>query len=113
MKTTIEASEVAEVFRQALRGEIPVKLQSDWSWDHGCSGNVEFMFGDWHITLFNDASELDYVDSVIAPDGRMAEYEDWFDSGTHRGADPVDLLEIAERNALESLVEGLAPEKRT
>jgi hypothetical protein len=109
--TTIPAIEVAEVFRQSLRGEIAVKLIGDTSWRGMGSGNVEYSFGAWRITLFNDAMDLDYVDSVVAPDGRTAEYEDWF-KPDHIGADPVDLLTNAERNALESLIEGLEPEEK-
>lgn len=109
--STIPASEVAEVFRQALRGEIPVKLIGDQSWKDVFCGDVEYSFSDWRVTFFNDVMDLDYVDSVVAPGGRTAEYEDWF-KPDHIGADPVDLLTNAERNALESLIEGLEPKEK-
>lgn len=106
----IEALEVANVLRQALRGEIAVRLLGDQSWKDMYCGNLVFMFGDWQIVIFNDCIDLDYVDSVIAPDGRTAEYEDWFDREDHCGADPVDLLGATEGNALLSILESCAPE---
>ncbi|MBB5414039.1 DUF7693 family protein [Paraburkholderia atlantica] len=104
---SIPAEEVAEVFRRAIRGEIAVKLLGDEAWNDVFCGDVEFMFGDWHITVFNDVLEFDYVDNVKAPDGRTAEYDDWFHSGA--GDDPVDLLAPSELSALEDLVDRLAP----
>lgn len=106
----IEASEVVAVFQLALRGDITVKLLGEQSWKDMYCGNVVFMFGDWQIVLFNDCMDLDYVDSVIAPDGRTAEYEDWFDREDHRGADPVDLLSAAEGNAILSILESCQSE---
>lgn len=100
--TTIQASEVAEVFRQALRGEITVKLRGFESWSDIGSGNFSFEFGEWVIVVFNDCMEFDYVDNVIAPDGRTAEFEHW-------EVDPVGLLTDGEVAAMESLVEGLPP----
>jgi hypothetical protein len=100
--TTIQASEVAEVFRQALRGEIMVKVQGVEGWSDIGSGNFSFEFGDWVIVVFNDCMEFDYVDNVIAPDGRTAEFEHW-------EVDPVGLLTCEEIAGMESLVEGLLP----
>ncbi|MFM0270154.1 hypothetical protein PQQ59_06185 [Paraburkholderia aspalathi] len=112
MTVSIEASEVVEVFRQALRGEIGVKLTGEQSWADVQCGDVEYEFGDWRVTFFNDVMDLDYVDSVIAPDGRTAEYDDWFNRDTFDGGDPIDLLETAEVNALQSLLESVTPEAR-
>lgn len=113
MKPSIEAIEVADIFRRALRGEIAVKLLGTDAWLDVFCGDVEFMFDDWSIVIYNDVNELDYVDSAIAPDGRTVEYDDWFERGTCNGADPVDLLSSAERDSLESLIESLTPEGGT
>lgn len=99
---TIPAEEIAEVFRQALRGEIAVSLDDDTTWNDAYCGNVSFKFGDWSITIYNDCSEFDYVDSATAPDGRTVEFNDW-----HWNADPVALLTEADLAGMESLVEGL------
>lgn len=109
MKPSIEAAEVAEVFRGALRGEIAVKLAGERSWEDVWCGDVEFIFGDWRITIFNDVMELDYVDHAVAPDGRTVEYEDWFND-ENQGADPVDLLTLDEQRALEKLLDGVRTE---
>lgn len=100
--STIQASEIAEVFRQALRREIEVKVEGDKSWSDVYCGDVTFRFGDWEIVVFNDCSEFDYVDEATAPDGRTAEFDDW-----DLDADPVALLTQEELAAMEFLVEGL------
>ena len=105
---SIQAEEIAEVFRQALRGEIAVKVEGDKSWSDVYCGNVEFMFGDWRIVVFNDCWEFDYVDEVTAPDGRHAEFDDW-----GLDADPIALLTMEELAAMENLVEGLTVEVKT
>lgn len=75
----LTATEVAEQLRHAIRGEAPVTLQPHWpTWDDVYAGNVEFVIGDWSITIFNDCDELDYVDSATAPDGRTAECNEWW-----------------------------------
>ncbi|MFN6951001.1 MAG: hypothetical protein ACK4NE_00195 [Albidovulum sp.] len=38
--------------------------------------NVAFSFDGWEIVLFNDADTLDYVDSVKAPDGSSADFDE-------------------------------------
>jgi hypothetical protein len=98
--TAIQASEIAEVFRQALRGEIAVKIEGSETWDDVYCGNVSFKFGDWRIEVFNDCWEFDYVENATAPDGRTAEFKQW-------EVDPVGLLTEAEIAAMEFLVEEL------
>ncbi|KXU82436.1 hypothetical protein CI15_33420 [Paraburkholderia monticola] len=104
--SAIQASEIVEVFRQALRGEIAVKVEGDESWDKIYCGDVEFMFGEWRIVVFNDCSEFDYVSSALAPDGREGEFDDWWPGS------PVDMLTMEELAAMENLVESLEPEVR-
>ena len=98
----IPAEEVAEVFRQALRGEITVKVEGDKSWSDVYCGDVEFMFGDWRIVVFNDCWEFDYVSRATAPDGRTVKFVDW-----QLDDDPVALLTQEELAAMEFLIEGL------
>jgi hypothetical protein len=102
--SAIKASEIVEVFRQALRGEIAVKVEGDESWDDVYCGDVDFLFGEWRITVFNDCCEFDYVSHATAPDGREGEFDDWWPES------PVDMLTMEELAAMETLVEGLAPE---
>jgi hypothetical protein len=98
----IPAEEIAEVFRQALRGEITVKVEGDKSWSDVYCGDVEFLFGDWRIIVFNDCREFDYVSEATAPDGRTVDFDDW-----QLDADPVALLTQEELAAMEFLVERL------
>lgn len=100
----VAMEEVAEQYRKALRGEVPVKLADpEWSWERSYCGNVDFWFGDWKVTLFNDCAELDYTDSVTTPDGRQSEFDDWC-KGEFIGC-PLNLLDEDEYAALEQLVE--------
>lgn len=100
--STIQASEIAEVFRQALRGEIEVKVEGDEAWDEVYCGDVEFLFGNWRVAVFNDCSEFDYVSHATAPDGRTVDFDDW-----GLDEDPVAMLTMEELAAMEFLVEGL------
>lgn len=104
----IAAAEVVEILRQSLNGDVAVKLVGDIHWRDVSSGNVEFTFGDWRITFFNDAGELDYVDHAIAPDGRRASFDDWA-GPTGYGRDPIDLLSTWEQCELSDLLERLSP----
>lgn len=107
--------EVGEQIRRALRGEIEVRLVNPaWTWEAVFAGDVEFLFGDWRITIFNDCDSLDYVDNAIAPDGRIGTYADdfssEFDTDGHElraGTCPLmytDQLNQDERRALLRLV---------
>ena len=72
----IPVEEVIAVIKAGIAGEVPIApVHSEW-----CAvycGDVPFMFGDWMIEFFNDCNELDYVETVTAPDGRTAKYNDW------------------------------------
>lgn len=93
MSKPIYAEEVAAVLRDAAAGRCSVRLSNPQAtWEAVFAGDIEFRIGDWLITIFNDCDEVDYVDNVVSPDGRSAEYYDWADAG---GGNPLDLLEAA------------------
>ena len=48
-------------------------------WDEVYAGNVEFTAKGWRFTLFNDCDSLDYTDSVTAPDGSQASFDELFE----------------------------------
>lgn len=101
----IPASEVADVMRRALRGDVAVRLlEPEWTWDRVYAGDCGFMFGDWGLSFFNDCQELDYCDYAKAPDGRQTNFAQWWDA---HGNDPVGLLSQSELAAMEDLLEGL------
>ncbi|WP_155639554.1 DUF7693 family protein [Burkholderia multivorans] len=96
--------EVVEVLRQASRGEIPILLLEDETWDQIYCGNVKLKFGEWQMLVFNDAGDFDYIDSVTAPDGRSSDCECW-----KLSAWPVDYLTESELASIESIVKCLKP----
>lgn len=76
-------------------------MNAEVTWNGVYAGDVEFSIGDWRITIFNDCCELDYCDSAIAPDGRQGDFDYWWDEKQ----EPISLLTIEERAALERLLE--------
>jgi len=41
------------------------------------AGNVPYAASNgWHITIFNDANEWDYIDEIRTPDGREVDFDD-------------------------------------
>ena len=96
----ISVDEVLDVFHQAIDGKIAV-TPVDTEWAAAWCGFVAFMFGDWRMTFFNDCMELDYLDTAVAPDGRVASYADW-------DVWPVEILSAHDAGAyarLERIIE--------
>jgi hypothetical protein len=73
----IPVSEIVSVLRDAIAGKLPVKPVGP-TWNEVYAGDVQFWFGDWKIEIFNDCDSFDYINSVEAPDGRRAVFEDWW-----------------------------------
>jgi probable phosphoglycerate mutase len=97
-KPSIPGSEIAELFRRAIRGEVKVEaVSSDW----GYCGDARIVIAGYDLTIFNDCDELDYVDSATAPDGRHTEFEEWWDAADS----PVDMLSDEEIAEMERLLE--------
>lgn len=98
----ISMAEVACIFRQALRGDIPVRRKDPhWGWKSPITV-CPFYFGEWEIGFFNDAMELDYTDYVIAPDGRRTEFDEWC-TEKFVGC-PLDELAPTEHEQLERVI---------
>lgn len=55
--------------------------------------------GGYKIWFFNDVGELDYVDSVVAPDDREGEYSSW-------SCEPIEILTEEEFKKLEVILYG-------
>jgi hypothetical protein len=60
--------------------------------------DVSLKFRGWSLFFFDDAGDLDYLDSAYAPDGRRGEFDDWY---TNR--DPIDELSRAEKNRIAAI----------
>lgn len=97
---TIPGVEIAELFRQAIRGEIEV-VAVGYSWEDAFAGNSRIRMGGYDMLIFNDCYELDYVDSATSPDGRTGDFDTWYDNGD----EPVALLSSTEVAAMESILE--------
>lgn len=95
--TQVSGYEIAAVLRQVGRGEIAVKLvDSGWPWNRVYAGNVAFEIAGYRLVIFNDCDELDYIDSVVTPDDRVGDFEEWYINGE----EPVSLLTEAEQQAI-------------
>lgn len=100
MSEKLKAEDVAAHLRKAIRGEITVSLGSNKTrWYDVYCGDVELLFGDWVVVIFNDCFELDYIDSVKSADGLIGEFDDW-------EINPISVLSLDECAALESIVVG-------
>lgn len=97
MAASIAREEVADVLRRIMRGEIEATCEDT----HQCgfiiraAGHV--------ITIFDDASSLDYVEVAEWADGRVATFDEWWGAG-----DPLDLLTYEETARLERVL-GINP----
>jgi|ERR1043165_1612974 hypothetical protein len=74
---TIPVAEIVAVLKAAIAGELPVRCVGP-TWNDVYAGDVSFWIGDWKVEIFNDCDSFDYINSVEAPDGRRAEFEDWY-----------------------------------
>ena len=102
MSVTIPRAEVAAELRRAIAGEVPVVCLSDLDW---YDFNLTFRIGDWKISFFIDAGDLDYVDAAVAPDGRRAEFDDWANEPPEELLDPLDELSMENQRAIASILE--------
>ena len=73
----IPVDEIVSVLREAIAGTLQVR-PVDPTWHEVYAGDITFWFGDWKIEIFNDCDSFDYINSVEAPDGRRAVFEDWW-----------------------------------
>lgn len=55
------------------------------TWDEIWAGNVTFYSDGYWIVIFNDSDDLDYIDSVLAPDGRFGTFDIWYDNNDTEG----------------------------
>jgi hypothetical protein len=74
----VSRQEVIELLRRVGAGEVEPRLVvAARPWWEVYAGNVEYMVDGWRVEVFNDCNDWDYIDRVVAPDGRDGEYDDW------------------------------------
>lgn len=98
----IQPEIVAEILRKIANHEITPDEKVEWSF----CGNILVKAENYTIIIFIDCDEIDYVDSVIAPDGKETKFEEW-------EKDPIDLLSEDEIVRLEVIFTGEAEIKKT
>jgi hypothetical protein len=95
----IPAEEIVNLLRRVIKGQAKMQAVGE-SWIDGYGGNVNFLIDGYTVVLFNDCSELDYVDHAVAPDGRQTTFSEWFDSGS---GEPISLMYMDEVLDLKNL----------
>lgn len=102
MTEIISAREVADLLKKIISGTVEiVHADPRQLWKDAFAGDIEFIAAGYRLVFFNDCAELDYVDHVIAPDGRKGTFDDW-----HAQEEaPLRLLRKSERAALEEKLE--------
>lgn len=70
------SQEVVALYERILKGEVTPRFADKWGWTD--SGNLNFIADGWKVRLFMDGGGLDYTDYVEAPDGRFAEFDDFW-----------------------------------
>jgi hypothetical protein len=88
----IPAEEIVALLRRVLDGKAKMQAVGE-SWIEGYGGNVTFLIDGYTVVLFNDCSDLDYVDRAVAPDGRQTTFHEWVESG---GREPIRLMDRDE-----------------
>ena len=73
MVADLSEEEILLFLRSIERGEI--RLDPTVEPQEVYAGCVEYLASNgWHITVFNDANEWDYIEEIIAADGRGADF---------------------------------------
>lgn len=89
MNSNITQQEVLQFLKAIETGA--VVLQPELDPQEVYAGNVPYAANNgWHITIFNDANEWDYVESIQTADGRVADFEDIDDMPAARQYAPSD-----------------------
>lgn len=99
----VSGEEAAELLRRIIVGETALHLEdASQTWANvGVAGNVSFLADGYRIVIFSDCAELDYVDHMVAPDGRRGDFDSWF----AHDEQPLRLLNKLECYALEMKLE--------
>ena len=62
----------------AIGADEPADLVGE-GWRDTYAGNVTWTFRGWTIVVFNDCMDWDYIDTIVATDGRRWEFEEMSD----------------------------------
>lgn len=73
----IECGEAARLLARVAIDRRYQPVATDQTWKETHAGTVPFEVNGWKIEIFNDCDCFDYVDSILAPDGRQGDFELW------------------------------------
>lgn len=76
--------EVFKLLDMVVTGEKQIYVcgsnEDEWDngndWDDTYAGNVCFAIDDYKIVIFNDCDQIDYIESIILPNGSIIKYDD-------------------------------------
>lgn len=91
----IPAAEVLAILRAGIHRALPLAILSTEPW--GAYPYFDFSIGGWNFSVFEDAGDFDYIETVLAPDGRSGQFADWDPS-------PENYLTDEERATLERML---------
>ena len=93
-KAKVKPEEIAELLRQIESGVVTLECRMSRSPQDVYAGDVTYHSSNgWVVVIFNDCNDWDYVDSVVAPDGRVANFEDIYPIGDREGSKAVQEAE--------------------
>lgn len=95
----ISNEEVVVLLRRMASGKVLLQTIGP-TWNEMYAGDVVFLVEGWRVTIFNDCDSFDYVDHIVAPDGREVDFSDWWPDGGDDNS-PEHVLTSDERNQLE------------
>jgi hypothetical protein len=68
---------VVDLLRSISAGNTTLSLApGERYWGEVNCGDVRFVADGWSLVLFNDCDDLDYVDSVVTPEGEAFGFDD-------------------------------------
>jgi hypothetical protein len=95
-----------EIMRGVIRGDIEIQA-TVWPFVNSVVIKGLDRGGEFWMSFFVDADELDYVEALVAGDpvtgGLVADFDALWDDET--GTDPIDLLETAEVDGLSFIIQ--------
>ena len=97
----VGVGEVMALLRKIAAGEHPVVMPEGSRWKDVQHGVGTFQVDGWTIKAFRRSTGMKYVQQATAPDGRTSSYDDF----EKREGDPYCLLEDAEQDAVDRLLD--------
>jgi hypothetical protein len=73
--TTVTSDEALGLLRNVATGRSVPKLKNPYQF--WTDETVEFLVEGWKLVIFTDKTRSRHLDSVVCPDGRRGEFDDW------------------------------------